>query len=164
MKTAIVLATAMLFAPILFADSHHIEVDDNAEFSAFKTFAMREGRTTSRRAEINNKLLLKNLSDVIRSGLSAKGLIEAQDRPDLVVTFSLAEEGQRGTVGRGLRNVQVISRSEGQLVIELTSRATNSLAWYGIYTDDERDAAKLAKRLPGDAKKLIAEYPPKKKK
>ena len=117
---------------------------------------------TSRTAEINNQLLLTKIQEAIRSGLSAKGLKETPDRPDLVVTFSLAEQGQRGVVGRGIRNARVINTREGTLVIDMTSGS--SLVWHAIYTDSEGDAAKLAKKLPADAKTLISEYPPKKKK
>lgn len=161
MRTTVVLAI-LLLAPILAADTHHIEVDDKADFSAFKTFVVRDGLATSRRAEINNTLLLTKIQDAIRTGLSAKGLHETPDRPDLIVTFNLAEQGQRGVVGRGIRNSQVVTTSEGTLVIEMTSG--DNLVWHGTYTDGEGDAAKLAQRLPDDAKKLISEYPPKKKK
>jgi hypothetical protein len=162
MRHTAVLAILLLLAPVLLADTHHIEADDKADFSAFKTFVVREGRATSRKAEINNNtLLLTTIQAAIRTGLSSKGLKETPNRPDLIVTFSLAEQGQRGVVGRGIRNAQVVTTSEGTLVIDMTSG--NGLVWHGIYTDDEGDAAKLARKLPDDAKKLIAEYPPKKK-
>jgi hypothetical protein len=152
----------MLLAPILTADTRHIEADEKADFSAFRTFVVREGRATSRKVEINNPLLLTKIQDAIRTALSSKGMKETPDRPDLVVTFSLGEQGQRGVVGRGIRDMRVISTSEGTLVIEMTSGT--SVVWHGTYTDGEADAAKLAKKLPDDAKKLISEYPPKKKK
>jgi uncharacterized protein DUF4136 len=162
MRKAAVLAILILLAPTLLADSYHIEVDDKADFSAFKTFVVREGRATSRKAEINSTLLLTKIQDAIRTGLSAKGMKETPDGPDLIVTFSLGEQGQRGVVGRGIRNTRVITTSEGTLVIEMTSG--KNLVWHATYVDSEGDAAKLAKKLPDDAKKLMSEYPPKKKK
>jgi hypothetical protein len=162
MRRIAALAILVLLAPVLLADTRHIEVDEKADFSAFKTFVVREGRATSRKAEINNKVLLAKIQDTIRTGLSSKGMKETPDRPDLIVTFSLAEQGQRGVVGRGIRNTRVITTSEGTLVIEMTSGT--SLVWYGVYADSEGDAAKLASKLPDDAKKLLSEYPPKKKK
>jgi hypothetical protein len=161
MRHTAVLGILVLLAPVLLADTHHIEADDKADFSAFKTFVVREGRATSRKAEINNTVLLTKIQDAIRKGLSSKGMKDTPNRPDLIVTFSLAEQGQRGVVGRGMRNAQVITTSEGLLVIDMTSGT--GLVWHGIYTDDEGDAAKLARKLPDDAKKLISEYPPKKK-
>jgi hypothetical protein len=53
--------------------------------------------------------------------------------------------------------------SVGTFQIDMKRRDTNGLIWHGVYTDEEANAAKLAERLPGDAKKLISEYPPKKK-
>lgn len=163
MKPAAVLLILLLIGPVLAADDHFVVSDEKTDFSTFKTFAVREGKASSRELEINNKLTLKTVEDTIRSGLLSKGLKESPDRPDLVVTFTLDEEGQRGVVGRGLRNVRVVSTSEGTLVIHMTNRATNSLVWQGVYIDDEGSAAKLAKKLPDDAKKLLKEYPPKKK-
>ena len=89
-------------------------------------------------------MLLTKIRDAIRTGLSSKGMKETPDRPDLTVTFSLAEQGQRGVVGRGILKSQVITTSEGTLVIEMTSG--NSLVWHGTYTDGEGDAGKLARK------------------
>jgi hypothetical protein len=162
MRKPTLVAVLTLLAPVLLADTHRVEVADKADFSAFKTFIVRDGHATSRRAEINSQVLLTKIQDAIRTGLVAKGLKETQDHPDLIVTFSLGEQGQRGTVGRGISNMQVISTSEGTLVVEMTSGT--GLVWFGTYTDSEPDAARLAKRVPDDAKKLVSEYPPKKKK
>ena len=162
MRAAAALAILMLLAPALPADTHHVEFDEKADFSTFKTFVVRDGRATSRKAEINNALLLTKIQDAIRAGLSSRGVKETPDRPDLVVTFSLGEQGQRGVVGRGIRDMRVITTSEGTLVIEMTNG--KSLVWHGTYTDGEGDAARLARKLPDDAKKLMSEYPPKRKK
>jgi hypothetical protein len=161
MRRATVLGIVMVLSTVVLADTRHIEFDEQADFTAFKTFVVREGRASSRKAELNNALFLKTIEDAIRSSLSARGLKEVADQSDVVVTFRLAEQGQRGVVGTGIRNMRVIQTSEGTLVIEMTN--DNKLVWQGTYTDDEGDAAKLAKKLPDDAKKLISQYPPKKK-
>jgi uncharacterized membrane protein len=148
---------------VLLADDHFVVSDEKTDFSTFKTFTIREGKASSRNPEINNKLTLKTIEDALRNGFISKGLKETQDRPDLVVTFSLDEQGQRGVVGRGIRNARVISTSEGTIVVDITHRASNNLVWQGVYKDNEDNAAKLAKKLPNDARKLLKEYPPKKK-
>src|SRR5262245_36999806 len=163
MKRAIVSITLVLFAARLVADSHHVDADDKTDFKTFKTFVVREGSATSRKAEINNALTLKTIEDAIRTQLTSKGLKEIQDRPDLVVTFSVAEAPQRVVTGRGIRDMQASSHSVGTLVIDLTASGTNSVVWHGTYEDDETTSANLAKNLPKDAKKLLSEYPPKKK-
>jgi Domain of unknown function (DUF4136) len=165
MKTATVLGVLVLLTPGLLADSHHVEVDAKADFSAFKTFVIRDGRATSRSAEINNTILLAKIQDAIRNGLSTVGLKESPNQAnqaDLVVTFSVGEQGRRGTVGRGIRDMRVVTTSEGTLVIEM--RNGTNVVWHGTYTDDEANPAKLARRLPDDAKKLLRELPPAKKK
>jgi hypothetical protein len=162
MKTATALGLLVLLATPLWADSHHVEVDARADFTAFKTFVIREGRASSRNAEINNQLLLTKIQDSIRTGLTTAGLRETPNRADLVVTFTLGEQGQRGTVGRGIRDMRVVTTSEGTLVIEMLNGA--NLVWYGTYTDEEANPAKLARRLPEDAKKLLRQLPPNKKK
>ena len=160
MTRATAFALLVLLTPSLLADSHHVEIDAKADFAGFKTFVVHEGRATSRSAEINNKVLLTKIQDTIRTGLSMAGLKETPDHADLIVRFSLGEQGQRGTVGRGIRDMHVVTTSEGTLVIEMVN-GTN-VVWHGTYTDDEANPAKLARRLPEDAKKLLREFPPKK--
>jgi hypothetical protein len=59
--------------------------------------------------------------------------------------------------------MQASNHSVGTLVIDLTKSGTDSVVWHGTYADDESSAANLAKNLPKDAKKLLSEYPPKKR-
>ena len=161
MKTAAALALLLLSTPSLVADSHHVEVDARVDFSAFKTFVIHDGRASSRNAEINNTVLLTKIQDTIRTGLVTAGLKEASDAADLVVTFSLGEQGQRGTVGRGIRDMHVVTTSQGTLVIEMRNGA--NVVWHGTYADEEANPARLARRLPGDANRLLREFPPKRK-
>ena len=162
-RTASALAILLVVAALSIADDRRVQVDDKTDFSLFTTFAIAEGRSTSRRPELNNTLTLNTIVDAIRSELSAKGLRQDRERPDLIVNFSLAENPQRGVIGSGKRNAQVISFSVGTLVIEITRRDTKAMIWHGVYTDDESNAAKLARKLPSDAKKLLSDFPKKKK-
>ena len=59
--------------------------------------------------------------------------------------------------------MQAVSHSVGTLVIDMTKAGTPSVVWHGTYLDDEVNASNLAKNLPKDAKKLLAEFPPKRK-
>ena len=162
MRIPAAFSIVVLLPPLIAADTHHIEVDDKIDFSGFKTFLVREGQVTSRNAELNNKLTLKTIEDAIRLGLSSKGLKETANGADLIVSFNLTESGQRGAPPPGERGA--VHLSAGILVVDMTKRDTNSLIWHGIYSDTEESPARLAKRLPGDARKLVSEYPPKKKK
>jgi hypothetical protein len=163
MKPPAIVAALVLCATGLAADSRRVEADDKTDFSVFKTFSILDGQATSKKTEIDNSLTLKTIEEAIRKALSSSGLKETQDRPNLIVRFSVVEESQRHVTGRGIRDMQVNSRSVGTLVIEMTNAGTNLLVWHGTYSDDESTAANLAKNLPNDAKKLLSEYPPKKR-
>ena len=155
MRTVIALAALMLVAPLILGDHHRVVTDDKMDFSALKTFSIREGRATTTRPELNNKLIFKKIEDAIRAQLSAKGMAEAQNRPDVVVGFSVGEDKPHGPS---------VIFDHGTLVIEMTKRDGNNLIWQGVYTDDKSTPAKLAEKLPNDVQKLLSEYPPKKKK
>jgi hypothetical protein len=144
----------MFLAPLLLADHQHVVIDDKADFSTVRTFSIREGRATTTRPELNNKLIFKKIEDAIRAQLSAKGLTEAQNRPDVMVSFSVGEDRPNGPS---------VIFDRGTLVIEMM-RDGNSLIWHGVFTDDSSTPAKHAEKLPRDVQKLLAEYPPKKKK
>ena len=149
------LASLIFFTAPFLADHRHVVSDDKVDFSTLKTFAIREGQATTTRPELNNNLIFKKVEEAIRSQLVTKGLKEAQDRPDVFVTFRLGEDRRSGpsTVF-----------DKGTLVIEVTSTANKSLVWQGVYTDENSSPAKVAQKLPDDVKKLFSEYPPKKKK
>jgi hypothetical protein len=139
---------ASLLTPLILAQNHYVEADSKTDFATFETFTVREGQVTSQRPEFRNKHALNEIRSAIRADLLAKGLKETSDRPDLIVTFSVTERPKAG----GL--------SFGSLVIEMTRRTADGPVWRG-YSDDSRTIAKLVKRLPDEAAKLLSEYPPK---
>jgi Domain of unknown function (DUF4136) len=144
----------MLVAPLLLADHHHVVSDGNVDFSTLKTFSILEGRATTTRPELNNRLIFKKVEDAIRMQLSAKGLTEAQSQSDVVVGFRVGEDRPHGPS---------VTFDRGTLVIDMTTRAGSSMIWQGVYTDDNTTPAKVAEKLPRYVQKLLSEYPPKKK-
>src|SRR5215510_10778993 len=76
-RTALALVILMFVVPLLFADYHHVVSDNKTDFSTLKTFSIREGRATTTRPELNNRLIFKKVEDAIRVQLSTKGLTEA---------------------------------------------------------------------------------------
>jgi hypothetical protein len=159
MRALVFVAALLLLSPALAADSRRVEIDDKIDFSVFKTFTIREGRAVSRRAEINNPLTLRTVENAIRARLSAAGLKETGDRPDLIVTFNVTEEGGRAVAGRG----RTVPTTEGTLVIDITKSGATTPVWRGIFADSESNPARLANNLPADARKLMSAYPPKKR-
>jgi hypothetical protein len=155
MKTAVSFAIVMFLASPFLADRRHVVTDDKTEFSAIRTFSISEGRAKTTRPELNNRLIFKKIEDAIRAQLSARGLTESQNRPDVVVSFVVGEDRPHGPS---------VVFDQGTLVIELTRRDSNSMIWQGVYTDEESTPAKVAEKLPRNVQKLLSEFPPKKKK
>ena len=144
----------------LSADDLSVVVDPKADFSTFKTFAVRAGRIESNRPEIDNALFAKRLTKTIRIALTAKGLKEVTGRPDLFVDYSIASEDVNTTQRGGGRGIgpQPLRFTVGMLVIDMTRPGGTAPVWRGVYRDDEMTGSKLFQKLPEDAKKLIAKY------
>jgi Domain of unknown function (DUF4136) len=149
--------SVLLLGGLLFADDRAVDFDHHVDFSTLKTFAVREGTIDTASPELDNTFVLKRIADALRVELTSRGLKETLDRPDVIVDYSLQTllfSEQRGGP---------ISATEGTLVIDLTRRDPRALLWRSVYRDNERSAAKLAQKLPGDVKKSLAEYPPRQK-
>jgi len=154
-------------AVVLVADESSVQADPTIDFSVLRTFSFRVQQVQSRREELDNPLFLKKLATAIRHGLSAKGLTETRERPDLLVDFTITGadfgDADRRLV-RGIRGGPVAVRrpiriAEGTLVIDIFRRADTDPIWRGVYRDDERTGSKLTRKLPEDATQLIAKYP-----
>ena len=163
------LAILILSVIALRADDHNVDADPNVDFSKFRTFVIRQMNINSKKPELNSPLVRERIADAIRAQLRADGLEPDPQRPDLIVNFRFGAADRReiqswpaGRFGRA-RRIETYRFTEGTLVIDLLDPAARELVWRGIYTDEEKDAAKLAKKLEDDVKKLFEEYPPKKK-
>ena len=154
MRTAL-LAALMLVAPLLPAENHYVMNDGQSDFTAFKTFMIRQGPATSRIPEFNSKHTFKTVEDAIRSNLSSKGLKETPVSPDLIVTFNLSDSGESTT--RGVRSLQA------SLAIDMTRPRTFKPVWQGFYSDNKIVEGALAKNLSDGTTKLLSQFPPKKK-
>lgn len=175
MRVTAVSVGLILWSVLLRADDRSVSFDSHADFSTFKTFTMHEAKITSSRPELSNPLFVKQIGDAVRAELIAKGLKETTDRPDIVVDcsiagvdYSIGPAGRANVVAPGRANspvgFQPVSFTEGTLVIDLAQREPGNLVWHGVYRRPRDNASKLAQKLPGDVKKLLSDYPPKKKK
>jgi hypothetical protein len=173
MRAAAVTLGIVLCAVVLGADDRSITFDKNVDFSTFKTFEVRTTRITSSRPELSNPLFGTQVGDAIRKVMTAKGLRETTDRPDLLVDssvtgldFSIGSAGRANPqpLGGTPRSFAPVAFTEGTLVVDLTVRETAALVWHGVYRRERDSAAKLAQRLPEEARKLVLDYPPKPKK
>ena len=165
--TAAVLTFAMLGAggAGLAQDDLSVVVDPRADFSLFRTFKLIEGQIRSDRPELDNRLFEKKLATTIRAALISRGLVDAADRPDLTVHFSVTGQdvstSQRG-VGRG-DGPRPLMFTVGMLVIDLMRPDDPTPVWRGVYRDDESTGSKLVQKLPEDATRLIDRYPKRRK-
>jgi hypothetical protein len=157
MRFTALLLGLVLSPGLLLADDHNIDFDHHTDFKTLKSFALHEGKVDSARPELNNPLVVKKVGEVIRTSLKAKGLKETSDRPDVLVDYSIT--GIDFHSGRGGRRGPTVE-SEATLVIDLVKRDVGTLLWRAVYRDNESNDGKLARKLPGDAKGLFSEYPP----
>ena len=146
-----------------------VEFDQAADFSHYRTFAIRNGRLNSKNPALNSELTRKHIENDIERALTAKGLEMDNGRADLNVRFTLGsarrverEAYPAGWRGLGTRVVRV-PYAEGTLVIDLRDPRTRSLVWRAIATEEQRDPAKLQGKLDDMVKKAFAKYPPKAK-
>jgi Domain of unknown function (DUF4136) len=124
--------TLCLIVPLLaFAQKIQIESDDAANFSKFKSFAIRDGQLNIRNPVLNSDSVRKRLDADIRKALEAKGLLfVATGRADLNVRYTFGavrkveqERYPAGWRGTGTRVVRV-PYTEGTLVIDLRDPST----------------------------------------
>ena len=163
-----VLILSLLAARGALAQKVTVEFDQAADFSKFKTFAIRSRELNSQNPALNSDLVKKQIEADIEKGLTAKGLEETTGRADVNVVYhfgsarkSEIETYPAGWYGFGTRAVRV-PYSEGTLVIDLRDPTTRSLVWRAIASEEKSDATKIAGKLDDMVKKSFEKYPPKK--
>jgi uncharacterized protein DUF4136 len=170
MKVAALAALTLIFVSLpLRADQKDTDFDPQTDFLKFKTFTLRQAQIDAKAPELNSPLVRKKIEDAIRAQLTAKGLTEVQNRPDLVVNFRFGSANRRqvesfpaGRWGRA-RRIETFRFTEGTLIVNLMETEGRELVWRGIYRDDESNPGKISNKLPDDVKKLFSDFPPKKK-
>jgi uncharacterized protein DUF4136 len=150
-----------------FAQKVTVEFDRAADFSKYKTFAIRNGQLNSRNPALNSDLVKKRIDAGIEKYLTVKGLTEVSGNSDLNVryTFGTARKTEvelypAGWYGWGTRAVRV-PYAEGTLVIDLRDPATRSLVWRAIASQEKSDSSKIEGKLNDMVKKSMQKYPPK---
>jgi hypothetical protein len=144
-----------------------VEFDQAANFSRYKTFAIRDGQLNSRNPALNSELVQKQIdADIIRN-LTARGLTMVKGPSDLNVRYRFGsarkdelEAYPAGWRGWGTRVVRV-PYTEGTLVIDLRDPGTRSLVWRGIASEEKSDGAKIEGKLDTMVRKALEKYPPK---
>ena len=159
----------LLAAAGVYAQKITVEFDQAADFSRYKTFAIRDGQLNSKNPALNSELVKKRIdADIIRD-LTARGLEMTTGRSDLNVRYHFGsvrkaelESYPAGWRGFGTRVVSV-PYTEGTLVIDLRDPGTRSLVWRGIASEEKSDGTKIEGKLDDMVRKAIDKYPPKPK-
>jgi Domain of unknown function (DUF4136) len=164
-----VLILTVLTAAAALGQKITIEFDQAADFSGYKTFAIRDGQLNSKSPALNSELVKKQIETDIMRGLTARGLTMAPERADLNVRYRFGsarkaelESYPAGWRGFGTRIVRV-PYTEGTLVIDLRDPSTRSLVWRGIASEEKSDATKIEGKLDDMVRKALEKYPPKPK-
>ena len=164
-----VLVLAVLSAALAWAQKITVEFDQAADFSRYKTFAIRDGQLNSRNPALNSELVKKRIEADITRYLTARGLEMTTGQADLNVRYHFGsvrkaeiERYPAGWYGMGTRIVRV-PYTEGTLVIDLRDPSTRSLVWRGIASEEKSDGTKIEGKLDDMVRKAIDKYPPKPK-
>ncbi len=161
-------AFTLLMVSVGWAQKVTVEFDQNADFSRYKTFAIRGGQLNTTNPALNSELVRKQIEGDIERALEAKGLSPTLGKADLGVRYRLGasrkKEVERYPAGwRGLRTRTVrTGYAEGTLTINLRDAAAKSLVWRGIATEDKSSADQIAGKLDDMVRKCLDRYPPKK--
>jgi hypothetical protein len=157
---------SLLAAHAALAQKVTVQFDQAADFSKYKTFAIRNGQLNSRNPALNSELVKKQIETDIVNDLTARGLTAASEHPDLNVVYHFGSarktEIEAYPAGWwGTRFVRV-PYAEGTLVIDLRDTSVHSLVWRGISSEEKSDATKIEGKLDSMVKKALQKYPPKK--
>jgi hypothetical protein len=175
----VVFAAAVVFisvAGLLAADDMSVNADPATDFSKLRSFTLGPGTVISDRPELDNALFIKLLGRAIRADLVERGVSEAAANPDLTVTFKVENRdytsSERGAPApvlagpRGGARLQAtgpvsVRFTEATLQIDMTSTTARGIVWTGVFREQEPTGSKLVQKLPDDARRLIARFPPK---
>lgn len=154
------------FPALLSAQKVSLAFDEQQNFSDYKTFAIANGRINSKSPALNNELVRKQIENDIRQRLTARGLTEVPDHPDLNVRYSLGSSRQveAEAYPAGWYGTRIVRRryTEGTLILDLRDAKKHTLVWRAISVVDEHDPLKIKDRIDDMVRKAADKYPPKK--
>ncbi len=126
------------------------DYDHRADFTRYRTYAIRPGRLAiERMANPNDSLVRDRIHDALRQGLARRGLAaEPLGTADLIVTYGAGAETKRElveTLGGGIEgnygadNVWSRDVQQGTLVIDVLESGSDRLLWRSIAKGENQD-------------------------
>jgi hypothetical protein len=172
-RLAIAAALVFVSAPV-FAQDVKTDYDRAADFSKYKTFAVKIGTSW------NNQISEKRVTDEIAQTLSEKGWKQVDANPDALVLLHGATEkqkslntfysggyggyGYRGWGGMGGMGTATTTTSEytvATLVVDIFDAKSKALLFRGAAEDEISDKAeKNIKKVDKAANKMFKDFPP----
>jgi hypothetical protein len=170
----------VLVPALAMAQKTSYDFDKSANFSAYKTYALKEG------TPVGQQLIDDRIVAAIESQLAAKGLTKSAN-PDVAVVYHVAFDKQKdistfssgygggygpygygwgGGWGGGTTSTQVRDILIGTLVIDMADVKTKQMVWRGMGVKEVDTTAKPEKRdksINNAVTKIFKNYPPKKK-
>lgn len=170
--TMVLLLSTILIAVSCSSTSARFDYERGVDFSTFKTFGFFPIPQDMKTSE----LVLKRIGDAIAKDLTAKGLTETQDNPDLLIAahtgvkdkvqvssygYGYAPYYHRGYWGASQTTVH--QYEEGTLIIDIVDNAEDELIWRGEATKalpSNPTAEKIDKIIDEVVSKALSNYPP----
>ena len=168
------LVAVLALTPIaVWAQKTSYDFDKTANFSAYKTYALKEG------TPVGDPLVDQRIVSAIESELATKGLTKSES-PDVFVTYHIAMDKQKDIQawntggpygwgwggGWGTTDVRVSEILVGTLMIDVADAAKKQMVWRGMGVkeiDTQAKAEKRDKNVKKVVQKILKGYPPKMK-
>jgi hypothetical protein len=162
----------VLLSGLVLADDHVVLIDEDVDFSAFRTFTIGTVTVTSKHPALNSPVVPRVLREAANAVLMNRGLAPVASQPALIVDSSVrsvdygidrmgrpVEQGVSRGRGRRQPNPNQPDFTEGTLVIDVIRADTKALVWRGVYHDTDPDASRVAAALPEHVKTLLSRFP-----
>ena len=176
MKSRIAVAAIVLLLPALaLAQKTSFDFDKTTDFAKFKTYSLKDG------TKVGDPLVDNRIVAAIEAELKAKGLTRKDAGPDAVVVYHVAFDkqqditayssgyggyGYRWGGGWGTTDVRVNQILVGTLIIDVADQTKQEVVWRGMgvkEVDTQAKAEKRDKNIASAVKKILNNFPPKKK-
>ena len=178
-KRLVTAVFVMVLAPaLLLAQKVSYDYNKSANFSAFKTFAHKDG------TKVGQSLIDDRIVAAVDAAMAAKGFTKS-DNPDVFVVYHVAFDKEKdistfssgygggygpygygwgGGWGGGTTTTQVRDILVGTMVIDLIDAKGSQVAWRGMGVKEVDTQAKPEKRdksITNAVNKIFKNYPPK---
>jgi hypothetical protein len=176
------ISTMILIGALIAGCSSGLELnndyDQQLDFSQFKTFQWVD-TAKSTGTQGNNSLIAGRVKSAVVNDLTAKGLVESDSDPDLLVIYHVGTQDKvditdygygygygrwGGAYGAG-GGISTYNYTEGTLIIDIIDASTKQLAWRGTakgVLEENPSPEQITKNINTAVAAILSQYPPKK--